>query len=69
MKRLSREELDQYGNVAAATARNAAFDAGTYYCYGKDDKVIRVYPDGRKMEVIRDGNGNQEEIKFDDPEK
>lgn len=66
MKELSWEELNEYGKQAAAAARKSAFDAGTYYSYGKDDKVIRVYPDGRKTEVIYDGNGNhyQQKIKY-----
>ncbi|MEC0094320.1 hypothetical protein [Paenibacillus macquariensis] len=69
MKELSWEELNEYGKQATAAARKSAFDAGTFYCYAEGDKVIRVYPDGRKTEVIYDGNGNQKEIKLDDPEK
>lgn len=69
MKPFSREELDQYGKEAEDAARKSAFDAGTFYSYGKAGKVIRVYPDGRKTEVIYDGHGNNKEIKYDDPDK
>lgn len=61
--------MNEYGKQAAAVAIKSAFDAGTYYSYGKDDKVIQVYPDGRKTEVRYDGNGNHKEIKFDDLRK
>ncbi|MEI4920927.1 hypothetical protein Q8G81_35820, partial [Klebsiella pneumoniae] len=39
------------GAVRDILAKYGAKEAGTFISYGKDGKVIREYPDGRKTEV------------------
>jgi hypothetical protein len=58
--------LEQAGREAAEKARAAAWAANLPYSYGLNGKVIRVYPDGRRMKVICDEKGNVKEIEYSD---
>lgn len=62
MKDLGRKELEEAGKRAAAAAREEAFAAGTFICYGRNGKLFREYPDGRITEVIYDASGIRKEI-------
>lgn len=64
MKDFSFKDLERAGREAAEAARKSAKEAGTFISYGKDGKVIREYPDGRKTEVSYDGEGNVHETPF-----
>jgi len=64
MKEISFQELERAGREAAEKARADAWAVGLPYSYARDGKIIRVYPDGRRTEVIRDGSGNTTEINY-----
>lgn len=59
-----RNRLQKLAFQAAENAHQDAKRNNTWFSYGKDDRVIREYPDGRKTEVIRKEDGSIQEIEF-----
>jgi len=52
LKKLSREELQELLRQTGKHAMEEAKKAGTYIVYGtRDGKIVREYPDGRKVVV------------------
>lgn len=64
LEHLEQEELDQILKKATARAREESKAAGTSFSYMIDGKLIREYPGGIKVEVVRDPQGNQGEIEY-----
>jgi len=64
MKEISFETIAAAAPQAAEEARAEAHATGLPYSFGEDGRVFRVYPDGRRTEVIRDGAVNIIEIEF-----
>ncbi|QDH19405.1 hypothetical protein [Saccharibacillus brassicae] len=64
MNSISVEELTQAAAFATEAARQSAHAAGTFYTYSEGQRIIRVYPDGRKMEAIYGESGKVNEIPY-----
>lgn len=64
MKPISREELIQDAAAAATAARQRAHAAGTFYTYMEGQRMIREYPDGRRMEVVYGESGKPTEVPY-----
>lgn len=58
------EEWKLIGEEAARLAREEAHAAGVAIRYMIGEKIISEYPDGRKVEVIFDEQGNPTEIDY-----
>ena len=61
MKPISLKELEDIGRLAPDNARKSAHEAGTFFSYSENGKIIREYPDGRKTEVAYDERGHVKE--------
>ncbi|MBB3068508.1 hypothetical protein FHS14_001484 [Paenibacillus baekrokdamisoli] len=57
-------ELHELGRIAGEKARAEAWAAGLPYSYGVEGKVILVYPDGRKTEVVYDPSAERNEVPY-----
>lgn len=64
MKDMTIQGFEQAGILAADQARAAAHQAGTFYSFSKNGKVLREYPDGRLTEVIYNGTGHVTEMDY-----
>ncbi|MFD1130620.1 hypothetical protein ACFQ3J_20975 [Paenibacillus provencensis] len=58
------EEWNEIGRKAAELAQQEARDLGLPFSYMIGDKIIQEYPDGRKMEVQRNGDGTFTETPY-----
>ncbi|WP_238558031.1 hypothetical protein [Paenibacillus shenyangensis] len=61
---MSSKKWKKIGILAAKQAREEAHAAGVAFSYMIQDKVIREYPDGKKVEVTFDEQGNPTEIDY-----
>ncbi|EFU39354.1 hypothetical protein PVOR_25393 [Paenibacillus vortex V453] len=64
MKRISISELNEILVKATFSARQESKTNGVPIVYEENEKMIKEYPDGRKTEIIYDGNGNKKEIEY-----
>ena len=59
-------DLNEMLKKVVDLAKFKAKSSGTSIVYEVNKRLIREYPDGKKYEIIRDGNGCQREVQFDE---
>lgn len=64
MKEINDQDLEQILRAATQLARDKAKAAGTSIVNEENGKMIREYPNGRKLQVIRE-HGTRTEIEND----
>ncbi len=62
----SADELNEMLKKVVDLAKFKAKSSGTSIVYEVNKRLIREYPDGKKYEIIRDENGCQREVQFDE---
>lgn len=58
------EEWNEIGRKATKLAQQKARNHNLPFCYMIGDTIIQEYPDGRKMEVNRNGDGTFTETPY-----